>query len=167
MIKTPDDFRDRCFELAASEDDPYKVVAQVFAEVTDPSEWKVIAQVTAFSWVAHTLRTSLPKPQPRPQRTYRDSRGNVRASAREVGQLTEWERRCALKVYVDGAHKTLGACTAADLEWLASYREIIASDNVAAAVRYRKLRDSVLAQGVMHVAELHSDVGLKVLKNAA
>lgn len=165
MITSPEEFRDRVFTLAQSEDDPYKVTRTALAELTSPAEWRIVAELTAGPWVANLLRTNLPPATPvhRP-RTFQDDEGNPRASKKEVDFLTWWQRRCAVKIRTVTGDKPLGQCTADDLAWIADYREKKAQEDMAAAARYRKLRDAMLDAGVSTVADVDEETGRGILE---
>lgn len=164
MINSPEEFRDRVFTIAENEDDPYKVTRLALAELSDPSEWRVVAELTAGPWVANLLRTNMPPAKTRTPQTFEDDEGNKRASKNEVNFLTWWQRRCAVKIRTATGDKPLGLCTADDLAWIAEYREKKALEDLAAASKYRKLRDAMLDAGVETVKDVDEETGRGILE---
>lgn len=165
MITSAEEFRDRVFQIAAYEDDPYKVTRLALDELETASEWRVVAELTAGKWVKDLLSTALPPAEKRSgtAKTYRDAQGNKRASSKQVQFLSWWERRIAVKINTPGGAKTLGQCTAEDLDWIAKLRDQKAAEDMAAAARYRKLADVLRDQKLTIVAEVDAATGRDIL----
>jgi len=166
----PEQFRDRVFELARDEDNTYKVAARALDEITDPADWEVIARLTAPPYISNMLKRvmppehlSVPGGRGQPVPTFSDANGNQRASSRQVSFVDWWTRRLAVKILTPGGHKTLGACTATDLDWIAQQRRAKAEENVAAAVRYEKLAAAIRESGRRTVAEIDAATGRAIL----
>jgi hypothetical protein len=168
---TPEEFRDRVFELARGEDNTYTVAARALNEVKDPADWEMIARLTAPPYISNMLKTHVPPARPAtaskgkgdPQPVFTDANGNRRVSSRQVEFVDWWARRLEVKIRTATGTKSLGHCTAADLDFVAEYRRQKAQEDLSAAIRYEKLAQLMRDQGKTTVAEVDAETGRAIL----
>lgn len=148
-------------EVAASTDrDPQVIAARIAMRLSAKNARVALAEVLA-TYVRVHIGTSR-------MHTYAEvAADQVDASQAmdEERPVSRWERHARLLgegIFVAGAWKTLGECTATDFDWLAADREARAVEIAQAASRFRAHAADIRAAGVSTFGDLYAISGTAV-----
>lgn len=161
--------RQRVWELAATEPDPYVVAAKVREEL-GPEHFDLIMQVAFPAWV-HKVMTYMPPkdlPAPAPDPVLYDNGHGGKTPNPNIASTASWyQKRMRSSVLLVTGYVTLGTCTADDVDYLAEQRKIQALRDLAAAQRFTKLAAAMREHGAATAADLPDEIGEPILRGQA
>lgn len=168
MITDAEQLRQRVWELARNEANPYAVTATLRAELTTATELGVAVDVALAMWVRHIMTTQLPPAEPKPTGEpvrYNNGQGGWTLNPNLAATNTWWARQLTAPLRVgEQEYQPLGVSNATQLRFAADVRRAKAEEDLAAARRYEKLAAALEENNAATVADLSPEVGEAIMR---
>lgn len=159
--------RERVWELAQNEPDPYAVAQKIRDELTTTDQLELAVQLAFPYWVRH-LMTQMPPTTFVPELApvlYDDGHGGKTSNPNKATAASSYRRRLAASVQTAEGWTTLGACVVEQVDYLAQVRRKKAAEDMAAAIRFEKLAQAMRDYNANKVQDLPDEIGESILKH--